>query len=131
MTNPFDTGNGPNYWAVFQKGRLNPNIPEHADIIKKFMRAMEGSEQYNAIIDQYQEIWKVQIAERTKKEETEPKSQAKFGETPLKEAMVATSDPSTRVVVQGEVAPVTVKERVKKAATRKAKSPSKKHHVNL
>ena len=121
--NPFATGNGPRYLPIFQKGRLNPNIPEQLAIIKQFLRSFEGTEQYDHYVEVYDRICKVQLKKKEEREETEPKAVKRGGEEPTEEAMKRTSDPETR-----RVKPKTEEEAKKEIekAKEKAKKKTKK-----
>ena len=92
--NPFATADGPNYLAIFQQGRLNPGIPEQLDVIKRCLRAFEGTEQYEHFVKMYETRWDVQLKQKEAKEKTQPQSTTRPGELPLEEAMERTSDPN-------------------------------------
>jgi len=116
--NIFDSSNGPDYFAIFQQGRLNPNIEEHRAIIEQFLRAIKGTQAYKDVMEKYETAWGDAFDRIKENQKTEPKSVNSGKEKTLEEAMVSTSDPATRI-------PKVVKKKRRKS-TKKTKKVAKK-----
>lgn len=47
------TPDGPDLLKLFQAGRLNKNIPEHLEIIKRWLAYFQGTPEYSTLIEKY------------------------------------------------------------------------------